>query len=113
MMLVACCLAFFGFLCSSEFTIPVQSSYDSEVHLSVKDVAVDNKAKPGMLKVNIKQSKTDPFRQGVTLCLGKSNSQLCPVDALLPYLVVRGNREGPYLSWQTGEDSPVICSATH
>ena len=83
------------FLRSSEFTIPTQSSYDPEVHLSVKDVAVDNKAKPRMLKVNIKQSKTDPFRQGVTLCLGKTDLQLCPVDALLPYLVVRGNREGP------------------
>ena len=46
MMWAACCLAFFGFLRSSEFTIPTQSSYDPEVHLSVKDVAVDNKAKP-------------------------------------------------------------------
>ena len=71
MMWAACCLAFFGFLRSSEFTIPSQSSYDPEVHLSIKDVAVDNRAKPWMLKVSIKQSKTDPFRQGVTLCLGK------------------------------------------
>ena len=95
MMWAACCLAFFGFLRSSEFTIPSQSSYDPEVHLSIKDVAVDNRAKPRMLKVSIKQSKTDPFRQGVTLCLGKTDLELCPVDALLPYLVVRGNLEGP------------------
>ena len=95
MMWAACCLAFFGFLRSSEFTIPTQSGYDPEVHLSPKDVAVDNRAKPRMLKVIIKQSKTDPFRQGVTLCLGKTDSQLCPVDALLPYMAVRGNQEGP------------------
>ena len=95
MMWVACCLAFFGFLRSSEFTIPTQSGYDPEVHLSPKDVAVDNRAKPRMLKVIIKQSKTDPFRQGVTLCLGKTDSQLCPVDAFLPYMAVRGNQEGP------------------
>ena len=88
MMWAACCLAFFGFLRSSEFTIPTQSGYDPEVHLSPKDVAVDNRAKPRMLKVIIKQSKTDPFRQGVTLCLGKTDSQLCPVDALLPYMAV-------------------------
>ena len=94
-MWAACCLAFFGFLRSSEFTIPTQSGYDPEVHLSPKDVAVDNRAKPRMLKVIIKQSKTDPFRQGVTLCLGKTDSQLCPVDAPLPYMAVRGNREGP------------------
>ena len=95
MMWTACCLAFFGFLHSSEFTIPTQSGYDPEVHLSPKDVAVDNRAKPLMLKVIIKQSKTDPFRQKETLCLGKTDSQLCPVDALLPYMAVRGNQEGP------------------
>ena len=96
MMWAACCLAFFGFLCSSEFTIPTQSRYDPEVHLLPKDVAVDNRAKSRMLKVIIKQSKTDHFRQGVTLCLGKVDSQLCPVDTLLPYMAVRGNQEGPY-----------------
>ena len=91
----ACCLAFFGFPRSSEFTIPTQSRDDPEVHLSPKDVAVDNRAKPRMLKVIIKQSKTDPFGQGVTLCLGKTDSQLCSVDALLSYMAVRGNQEGP------------------
>ena len=91
----ACCQAFFGFLCSSKFTIPTQNGYDPEVHLLPKDVAVDNRAKPQILKVIIKQSKTDPFRQGVTLCLGKIDSQLCPVDTLLPYMAVRGNQEGP------------------
>lgn len=95
MMWAACCLAFFGFLRSSEFTIPTQSGYDPDVHLSPNDVAVDNRAMPRMIKVIIKQSKTDPFRQGVTLCLGKTDSQLCPVNALLPYLAVRGNQEGP------------------
>ena len=95
MMWAACCLAFFGFLRSSEFTIPTQSGYDPEVHLSPNGIAVDNRAKPRLLKVTIKQSKTDPFRQGVTLCLGKTDSLLCPVDALLPYLAVRGNQDGP------------------
>ena len=95
MMWAACCLEFFGFLRSSEFTISTQIGYDPKVHLSPNDVAVDNRATPWMLKVIIKQSKTDPFRQGVTLCLGKTDSQLCPVDALLPYLTVRGNQEGP------------------
>ena len=31
----------------------------------------------------------------MTLCLGKMDSQLYPVDALLPYIVVRGNQESP------------------
>ena len=29
------------------------------------------------------------------MCLRKTDSQLCPVDALLLYLAVRGNQEGP------------------
>ena len=59
MMWVACC---FRLLHSSKFTIPTQSGYDPEVHLSPNDVADNNRATPQMLKVIIKQSKTDPFR---------------------------------------------------
>lgn len=95
MMWAACCLAFFGFLRSSEFTTHSTTEYDPEVHLSTDDLAVDSKIKPQLLRVVIKQSKTDPFRQGVTLYLGKTGSPICPVDSLLPYLAVRGNRPGP------------------
>jgi len=52
---VACCLAFFGFLRASEFTIPNETSYDNECHLSLSDISVDQ---PQLLKVTIKQSKT-------------------------------------------------------
>jgi len=58
----ACCLAFFGFLRVNEFTIPNETSYDSECHLSLSDISVDNRDQPQLLKVTIKQSKTDPFR---------------------------------------------------
>jgi len=85
----ACCLAFFGFLRVSEFTIPNDTAYDSECHLSPSDVAVDNRDHPQLLKVTIKQSKTDPFRKGVDLYLGATDGRLCPVKALLPYLAIR------------------------
>ena len=49
-----CCLAFFGFLCSSKFTVLSQEAYDKEVHLSPSDLAVDNKAHPCLLRVTIK-----------------------------------------------------------
>ena len=43
MLWATCRLAFFGFLRISEFTIPSVTSYDPTCHLSMKDVAVDNR----------------------------------------------------------------------
>ena len=48
-----------------------------------------------MIQVTIKQSKTDPFRQGVHLCLGKTGKAICPVSAIFPYLAIRGAALGP------------------
>ena len=44
--------------------------------------------------IRIKQSKTDPFRKGIDLHVGKTGSVLCPVAALLNYLVIRGKEKG-------------------
>ena len=57
-----CCLAFFCFLRVSEFTIPAEVSYDSTCHLSLGDIAVDNRTKPRLLQFFRKQSKTDPYK---------------------------------------------------
>ena len=67
---VACCLAFFGFLQVSEFTAPSDIWYDNDCHLSIDDISIDSRDNPQLLKVTIKQSKTDPFRVGVDLYLG-------------------------------------------
>ena len=37
----ACLLAYFGFLRSAEFTVPILSAFDPGHHLSVRDIAVD------------------------------------------------------------------------
>ena len=95
MMWAACCITFFGFLRCSEFTTPGQQEYDPQVHLQYEDVAVDRRNNPRMLTVQIKQSKTDPFRQGVTLWLGKTDCAVWPVTGILPYLTARGSRPGP------------------
>ena len=46
-------------------TVPSQATYDPTIHLSMQDVAVDNRSSPSLVRILIKQSKTDPFRQGV------------------------------------------------
>ena len=92
----ACCIAFFGFLRCSEFTVPSTHDYDPAVHLSPEDLTIDSRDSPSVLQVHIKQSKTDPFCKGVRLVLGKKDTDVCPLKAILPYMVIRGNTPGPF-----------------
>ena len=77
--------------------MPSDSEYDPAVHLGKQDLAVDN---PKLIRVQIKQSKTDPFRKGVDLFLGRTSSDLCPVTALLRYLVVGVQRRALFSCFQ-------------
>ena len=43
----------------------------------------------GDILVNIKASKTDPFRQGITLSLYPTGHVLCPVSILYEFLKLR------------------------
>ena len=102
MVWAACCIAFFGFLRIGEMTAPDVGSYDPSVHLSFGDVTVDDQRRPTFMKITIKQSKTDPFRKGVTLYIGRTNSDICPVAALLSYLACRDSRPGPLFVFGDG-----------
>ena len=98
MLWAACCLGFFGFLRAGEMTVPSDTSYDPSVHLNRSDIAVDNPEAPTVIRVTIKQSKTDHFCKGVNLFLGKTSTDLCPVEVMLNYLMRRGPKAGP-LFW--------------
>ena len=77
-------------------TVPSDEDYDPSVHLSVQDIAADDSKSLSVLCVMIKQSKTDPFRKGVDLFIGKTGSPLCPVAAMLSsYLCTRGMADSP------------------
>ena len=102
MLWAACCLGFCGFLRSGEMTVPSDSGYDPACHLSRADIAIDHPTHPEVMRVTIKQSKTDPFRQGIQLFIGRTNSDICPVRALLNYLVERGPSEGPLFIFPDG-----------
>ena len=75
--------------------MPSDSAYDSSVHLSVGDIAVDDSRRPSFLQITIKQSKTDPFRKGVDVFVGRTGSDLCPVAAVLDFLQARGISPDP------------------
>ena len=100
MLWAAVCMCFFGFLRSGEVVVPSDREYDASVHLSYGDVRVDSTENPQFIEVAIKASKTDPFRKGVTVYLGRTSSDLCPVSAVLAYMVQRGTEAGPFF-WYT------------
>ena len=102
MLWAACSLAFFGFLRAGELSVPSDAAYDLKVHLNVSGIAVDNPVSPTVIRVSIKQSKTDPFRRGVDLFMGKTGTDLCPVKAMLQYLVVRGTQREALFRFQDG-----------
>ena len=72
MLWVACTMCFFGFLRVGEIAVPSSQSYDAGAHLSVADVTLDNREQPSLVQVTIKVSKTDPFRKGVVIFMGKT-----------------------------------------
>ena len=102
MLWAACCLAYFGFMRIGELTVPSDGAYDASAHLLWGDIMVDDPACPSRMEVRIKASKTDPFRQGISLFIGKVASDLCPVSAMLAYLVVRGSHAGPLFKFSDG-----------
>ena len=88
-------MAFFGLLCISEFTVPFPCRYDPDIHLSLADITLDNRQAPKIVQLHIKQSKTDPFRNGADIYLKRTHHNVYPVEAILPYLAIRGKQPGP------------------
>ena len=86
MLWAAALLCFFGFLRAGEITVPSDTAYDEGTHLNFADVAIDSFIDPQVIKVSIKASKTDPFRLGVDIYLGRTQKELCPIAAILPYV---------------------------
>ena len=95
-------LAYFGFLRSAELTVPNLASFSPALHLGVVDISVYSDSHPDCLRVRIKASKTDPFRKGCFIHIGKGSFPLCALQAVMAYLVVRGNSGGPLFLFQDG-----------
>ena len=63
---------------------------------------------PPMWQSTLRGSKTDPFGVGCTLFIGRTNSSICPVTALLAYLAIRPPSPGPLFVHDNG--SPLTRS---
>ena len=111
MLKAVCCLGFFGFLRTAEFTVPSCNKYDPGIHLSLADIAIDSHSKPTVLQIRIKQSKMDPFRKGVDIFIGRSQADICPVATIVNYLVARGPAHGPLFI--CANQAPLPLSSCH
>ena len=85
---------------------PTRLSSDC-LHLS--DVSADLLPYPSFVRFFIKVSKADPFRQSCTVIVGRNGSLLCPVEALLRYLHLRGSRPGPPLHFSEWDPSVTFA----
>ena len=79
MLWAAFTISFFGFLKAGELYVETDGTHDPEKHLTAQDIQIDNIHNPQLLKVHLKQSKTDPFRVGPDVFVARTRNQLCPV----------------------------------
>ena len=103
----ACCTAFFGFFRIGELT---EQSTRSCNGVAVSHVSVDSRENPSMVKIHLRRSKTDQFGRGISIYLGTTGDELCPVSALMAYLAVRG---GALVSWTRPLPSPALDVLHH
>ena len=105
MIWAAICLAFFGFMRISEFTC--DGPFNPQENMSSNDICfLPSSTSPSCMKVALKASKTDPFRQGISLTIGATNSIFCPVKAVLNYLdaLPSPNNTGPLFQYRSGKN---------
>ena len=98
MLWAAITTAFFGFLRISEYTSPRKTSFDPSITLMKQDLAITSEG----AWLWIKASKTDPFREGVTVRIAANNTILCPINALRLYLPLHPTPTGPLFVFQNG-----------
>ena len=83
MLWAAFTLCFFSFMGSGEIGANSESDFDPTRNLTTQDVAIDNLTNPQILKICLKCSKTDPFREGSDIFLARipmtnyAQSRLC------------------------------------
>ena len=105
----AMCMAWFGLLRCSEFTARPEL-FDARKHVSRKHVTfLPNRANASHVEIVIPGSKVDPdplVRQGFVLRLYRTDSELCPAQALLDLLEADSDDETtrPLFDFRTADE---------
>ena len=90
------CTAFFGFFRLGELCPATASQVQPTASIMWGDVAVDSRENPTMVRIHLKRSKCDQFGVGANIILGRTGQSLCPVTAIIAYLVIRGSGPGVF-----------------
>ena len=105
-------LAFFGFFRLGELLVEARDQYDPAVHLSWGDVAVGNRTYPSIVKVHLKRLKCNQFGRGVDVIVGRTDTPICPVVAVVTYIGLRQDRAGPFITAQGSLDKIMASAAS-
>ena len=90
------CTAFFGFFRLGELLPESANAFNPNPSLAWGDVAVDSRSEPRMVQIHLKRSKCDQFGIGADVVVGRTGTMVCPVQALVDYLELRGTRPGAF-----------------
>ena len=90
--------AFFGFLRSSEYTSQYTTKFNPDTTLCYHDI----KSKHNLIEINIKSSKTDPFKQGCTVKISRTYKNICPMSAMEHFLTIHPTKKGPLFMYSNG-----------
>ena len=98
----ASCVGFFGFMWAGEFAGSLWRTFTADM-LSPRDISVDSHEEPSVVSILLRRSKTDPFGVGkLTIHLGITHQDICPVSALLGYITRRRESFGPLFMFRDG-----------
>ncbi len=102
MLWAVACMCFFGCLRVGEALTPDGVEFDEKAHLTWEDVQMEGVASPSWIRVRIKESKTDRKREGAFVRLPRTDLDVCPVRAVLEFMLVRAPGRGPFFKDQDG-----------
>jgi len=93
----ALALSTYGMLRQSEVTTEKVAVWDPDADTSARCVTLFDMDTPGQryLQLRLLASKTDVFREGVTITVFETLTSDCPLTAVSRYLSVRGDSVGP------------------
>ena len=93
-------LAFYGFLRASEYTSPTHRHYDQSRHLLCQDITLNHNS----MKVHIKASKTDQYRQSAVVLISRTGTSTCPLNPMDKFLKQSNCRKSsPLFTFRNGK----------
>ena len=96
MLWAAACLCFFACLRAGEALAPEHGKFDEGAHLTWNDVEVGTRSGNEVIRVKIKDSKTDRLRKGTFVLLESTGGEICPVNVVLKFMIDIRAGPGPF-----------------